>query len=82
MVIRLDSEYFNSLFKGSYTEEVVDITLVSAQNYYEENEDNYKKTINNVFMQSSQNSTTFRWSKFFHRSDFNEEYNDIVTLLS
>lgn len=82
VVIRLDSEYFNSIFKGSYTEEVVDITLASAHKWYEVNEDKCKKKINNVFLQSAINCTTSHWPKLFHRSDFTEEYNDIVTLLS
>lgn len=82
MVFRLDSEYLNSVFKGSYTKEVVDITLAIAQKYNEENEDTCKKTINNVFLQSARNSTTSRWPKIFHQSNFNEEYNGIVHLLS
>lgn len=81
VVIRLDSKYFNSIFKGSYTEEVVDITLASAQKWYEENEDKRKKIINKVFLQSARNSTTSCCPKLFHRSDFTQEYNDIVTLL-
>lgn len=78
VVIHLDSEYFNSIFKGSYVEEVMDITPTRAHKWYEENEDKCKKTINNVFLQTATNSTTSHWPKFFHRSDFTMEYNVIV----
>lgn len=52
-VIHLNSEYFNSVYKGSYTEEVVDINQGRAQKWYEENDNKCKKTINNVFLSSS-----------------------------
>lgn len=68
-VIHLYSEYFNSILKGSYTKEVVGITLTSAHKWYKEYEDKCKKTINNVFLQTARNSTTSHWPKLFHRSD-------------
>lgn len=78
----LDNVFFNSVFKGSLVEEVADITQESAQEYYEKNNDKCKKVINIVFLSAARISLTSRWPKGFHRSDFNEEYNDMLTMLS
>lgn len=72
----------DSVFKGSPVEEVVDISQESAQEYYEKNEVKCKKAINIVYLSTARNSTTSQWPKYFHRSDFNEEYNDMVTVLA
>lgn len=78
--IYLDSEFFNNVFKGPIFDEVLDITPASAKDHYEKNMNKCKKTINIIFFQTARASTTLRWPKFFHRSDFNE-YNDMATLL-
>lgn len=59
----LDSIFFNSVFKGSPVEEVVDITQESAQEYYEKNETKCKKMINIVFLSFARHSTITGWPK-------------------
>lgn len=54
VVICLDSEFFNSVFKGSSREEVVDITPTSAYTNYEENMNKCNKNINTIFLQTAQ----------------------------
>lgn len=82
VIMTLDSVFFNSIFKGSLAEEVANISQESAQEYYEKHEDKCKKVINIVYLSTARSSLTSRWPKSFHRSDFNKEYNDMVTMLS
>lgn len=82
VVMTLDSVFFNSLFKGLKEVEVAHITMESAQAYYEKHTDKCKKGINTVFLSTPRDLIVTRWPKYFHKSDFSEEYNDMVTMFA
>lgn len=81
VVMTFDSVFFNNLFKGLKGVEVANITMDSAQAYYENHIDKCKKTINIVFLSTSCDTTVTMWPMYFHRSDFHE-YNDMITILA
>lgn len=61
---------------------MADISQESAQEYYEKNEVKCKKVINTLYLSAARNSTNSRWPNYFYRSEFNEEYNVMVTMLA
>lgn len=80
-LIRLDEEFFDSVFKCPSIERFSDITMQSVVAYFDKNSDKCRRIINDNWLKTPR-PTIARWLETLPRCDFIEEINELITLLS
>lgn len=81
LIIKLDVEFFDRIFRDLNVEEYADISFESTQEYCDKNIDKCMRSVSTNLLEVSRLTIT-RWPKFLYRSDFREEIGDMITLLS
>lgn len=80
-LIKLDEDLFDIIFKSSLIDQYVDIDMQSVVAYFDKNSDKCRSNINGNWLKTPR-PTIKRCPKTLPCSDFIEEVNDLITLLS
>lgn len=80
-LIKLHDDFFDTIFKCPPIDQYANIDMQSTVTYYDNNSDKCEKNINDNCLKTPR-PTIERWPKTLPRSDFIEEVNDLITLLS
>lgn len=80
-LIKLDEEFFDSMFKCPSIERYSDITVQSAITYFDKNSNKCRRNINDNWLKTPR-PTIARWPKTLPRCDLTEEVNDLIAILS
>ncbi|KAH9323931.1 hypothetical protein KI387_018570 [Taxus chinensis] len=81
VIIKLDGGYFDDLLKLPNFEEYGDVDLKSAQKSWDNDQEDCIKHVNKKFLIKAKPAVS-RFPRLVPRSDFIQEINDIITLLS
>lgn len=79
VVISLNSEVIKQIFKVPHNAECVDLTKQSSLEIWNEKKGDYKKYVNQYWLDTKRNNFS-RWPKTVHRSNFKQEYKDLIIL--
>lgn len=77
----MNEDFIDSLFKCPSIRQYADIDIKSVEAYYEKHSEKCMRNINDNRLKTPR-PTISRWPKTFPQSDFKEEVNDFITLLS
>ena len=81
VIISLDSEFIEQIFKVPHKSECIDLTKELSLACWNEKKSNYQKYVN-LYWLDNKRSNFSRWPKTLYRSNFKQEYKDLVILLS
>lgn len=81
MLIKLDEDLFDTIFKCSLIDQYADIDMQSMVAYFDKNSEKYEKNMNENWLKTPR-PTISRWPKNLPHCDFIKEVNDLITLLS
>lgn len=81
MIIRLDEDFFDTIFKFLNINRYANIDMQTTHAYYEKHSDKCLINMIDNWLKTPRPTIT-RWLKTFHHNDFIEDVNDLVTLLS
>ena len=81
VIISLDLEVIEQIFKVPHKVECADLTKESSLACWNGQKGDYQKYVNLYWLDNRRNNF-FRWTKIVHRSNFKQEYKDLIILLS